>query len=389
MQRFLQGIVVVLLTIVIGAPIALANSTTSPISTPHQEDVLTQAWAWPELGLNISYPTDWNYSLNQENFEWVLFSPQNEETGALSYITLQASRYDKATETLADVFATIAGESDLSETTFGGADAWTFDFIDQGQTTRFIGFGVNSSELALMGFSAPDVEWESTQSVYDTIIENATLEPLALDHAALNAQMQANYLETGSIGLGDSNAPVKVVEFMDFSCPHCANYTPSLARLTQDYVVDGQVYLEIVLLDIIGGEASQIASGAQVCAVELGIGYSVHEMLFDSLFTNGREGFTTEALTTLIGEADLGISSDDFADCLAARDFADFTTANNTYAASVDVNSTPILFFGTTGNDDLDFLRDPSGEAFRGAIPLVVVYEHLDRLLSSDEVDSE
>ena len=46
--------------------------------------------------------------------------------------------------------------------------------------------------------------------------------------------------------LGDPNAPVHIVEYIDYQCPACAQFTTSIKpRLVDDYIATGQVSLEV------------------------------------------------------------------------------------------------------------------------------------------------
>lgn len=58
------------------------------------------------------------------------------------------------------------------------------------------------------------------------------------------SQVQASRTEDGAFVLGDPNAPVTIVEFADFLCPHCQDYTEVTERVIEEYVLTGQAKFE-------------------------------------------------------------------------------------------------------------------------------------------------
>ena len=85
--------------------------------------------------------------------------------------------------------------------------------------------------------------------------------------------------------LGDPNAPVVVVDFSNYLCPHCQNHALNvLPRLKAEYIDTGKV--RYLFRDFpFPGQANVIrASEAAACAADQGRYYEYHEVLFpDSL----------------------------------------------------------------------------------------------------------
>ena len=51
--------------------------------------------------------------------------------------------------------------------------------------------------------------------------------------------------KTASMFIGDEKAPVVIIEYSSFTCPHCANFhTEVLPKLKADYINSGKVLLE-------------------------------------------------------------------------------------------------------------------------------------------------
>lgn len=55
----------------------------------------------------------------------------------------------------------------------------------------------------------------------------------------------------GAFILGDPDAPITVVEFADFMCPHCQNYHSTVTQFIEQYVKTGQARLEYRLFPIV------------------------------------------------------------------------------------------------------------------------------------------
>jgi protein-disulfide isomerase len=53
-----------------------------------------------------------------------------------------------------------------------------------------------------------------------------------------------NRLEDGGFVLGNPEAPITVIEFADFACPHCQEYSPAIHDLIDEFVATGKAKLE-------------------------------------------------------------------------------------------------------------------------------------------------
>lgn len=67
--------------------------------------------------------------------------------------------------------------------------------------------------------------------------------------------------------LGDPEAPVKVLLFTDPSCPHCSNFHENvLPKLQADYIDDGDVYLEVHDLGVLGEDSVKMSAASRAAA---------------------------------------------------------------------------------------------------------------------------
>lgn len=81
---------------------------------------------------------------------------------------------------------------------------------------------------------------------------------------------------------GDPDAPVTVVEYADYQCPACANFTNSTLydQITQDYIVTGQAQFVFRDFPLSQFQNSPTASQAAYCAGEQGYFWAMHGEIF-------------------------------------------------------------------------------------------------------------
>ncbi len=133
----------------------------------------------------------------------------------------------------------------------------------------------------------------------------------------------------GFPGLGDPNAPVQVVEYSSFDCPHCATFHRDTVPALVERVRAGDIAFIFVPLYGTGGiQNGQGAARAAICAGEQGAFWPYHSTLFawQSLYANtafqgNRLGAAVDALGLNRGEWEACITGD-LPDSVTAAAFA-------------------------------------------------------------------
>ncbi len=74
--------------------------------------------------------------------------------------------------------------------------------------------------------------------------------------------------EDGAFILGDSNAPVTIIEFADFACAHCVDYERTIEEFINQYVALGLAQLEYRMFPTAGGDLTRFAGQIAECADE-------------------------------------------------------------------------------------------------------------------------
>ncbi len=330
---------------------AMTAQTSSPSAGSDQlvgyQRQSSQQLNWPEAGLTLFYPGDWSL-ISDQNFDFVLLGPQDESTDGILFIAMQSGRYDIQNESLEDVVGNLADDSAIEAVSFDEAEAWQFEFADEANRTRIIGFSPANGHISILILTSPVGAWDEWDPIFTQIINEASFTPLALDYETLNAQMQENLEATGFLTVGDPDAPVLIVEFMDFSCGHCATFSPAADRLVQDQVMSGNVRFTLSVLTFVGGPLSETAAQAQYCGTQLGVGWNMHELLFKEYAAEGAQvAYTRDHITDIVAEADLDIDLNAFEECMD-EDISDWLAANSALSTELGVTGTPTLFVGTS-----------------------------------------
>ncbi|MBZ0123230.1 MAG: DsbA family protein [Roseovarius sp.] len=157
----------------------------------------------------------------------------------------------------------------------------------------------------------------------------------------------AGEIDTSSVvemTLGDAGAPVTVIEYASFTCPHCANFhKDQFKRLKADYIDTGKVRFVFrdVYFDRLGLWASMVArcGGSERF-------FGIAEMLFAQQrdwIGDGQDPVAVADRLRRIGKA-AGLEEDALDACLADNDKAKTLVAWYQQHAEADgVDSTPTL----------------------------------------------
>jgi protein-disulfide isomerase len=85
-----------------------------------------------------------------------------------------------------------------------------------------------------------------------------------IDFQALNPTRT----DDGAFIIGDPDAPITVIEFADFGCPHCLEYKPAIEQVIRDFVVPGKARFEFRIFPTAGGELTRFAGQIAQCMEE-------------------------------------------------------------------------------------------------------------------------
>ncbi|WP_116811947.1 DsbA family protein [Steroidobacter cummioxidans] len=102
-----------------------------------------------------------------------------------------------------------------------------------------------------------------------------------------------DYMAKG-VRIGPSNAPVQVIEFVDFECPSCASFLKILKDLRDRY--PAQIEISVIHYPLPGHRFAEPAARAAECAGEQGNFEAMHDLLFAEQGQLGLKAWGTFAI---------------------------------------------------------------------------------------------
>ncbi len=158
------------------------------------------------------------------------------------------------------------------------------------------------------------------------------------------------------LAMGNPNAPVKVEQFSDFLCSHCADYALNTeAEIVKEYIATGKVYMKYIPTPFMG-ESSVLAAEGSYCASDQNKFWEFHDVLYQN-----QSNYTVTSLVTLAGRAKLDKTT--FKTCLESGKYKQQVTDDLAYAGTKGVTGTP------------SFLINDSQPVFRDALELTIDLE--------------
>jgi protein-disulfide isomerase len=151
--------------------------------------------------------------------------------------------------------------------------------------------------------------------------------------------------------LGNTNAPVTIIEYGDYQCPYCGQFfQQGQAQIVQNFVNPGKVKFVFRDFPFLGPESTAAANAAQ-CANDQGKMWAYHDALYAakmSDFANGgseNDNFFSTAELLKLGQQ-VGLTIPTFTSCLSANTNNGYITQEKTDATNGGLNSTPTFFVG-------------------------------------------
>jgi protein-disulfide isomerase len=131
---------------------------------------------------------------------------------------------------------------------------------------------------------------------------------------------------------GAPGAPVTIVEFSDYQCPHCRRIQPSLDQLLREY--RGRVRLIFKDFPLPSHDLARPAHEAARCAGSLGEYWPYHDRLF-------AEQPRFERANLIAYATALGLDEARFTRCVDERVFASAVESDVAQARALGVSGTP------------------------------------------------
>ncbi len=180
-------------------------------------------------------------------------------------------------------------------------------------------------------------------SIYHIFTDTYNGNSEAIDFAIIESQ-EVNNLNLSvsdaslqELSIGDTNAPVTIIEYASMTCSHCADFhTKTYPELKKNYIEKGE--LRFIFREFPLDKLSMATSMLARC-----VDNSISLAFIDILFQNREKWYSDNAITELKKlSKQAGLSSEDFDQCLNDQELLDQLIMQKESAiADFQINSTP------------------------------------------------
>ncbi|MDZ7843618.1 MAG: thioredoxin domain-containing protein [Anaerolineales bacterium] len=192
------------------------------------------------------------------------------------------------------------------------------------------------------------------------LLSNANQVDLA-EGEIIRVPVQQPPLADGS-SMGDPDAPVTIINYSDFGCPHCANFALSTGKqLAEEFVAAGEVHFEFRSVGaLLGVPATVQAAEAAYCAADQNAFFPYHDLIF----ANQAKLFVVrdaDISPTLVTFAEiLELDADAFSRCLDSGKYSKRVSLDEAAARQAGVTGTPTFIVNgqvLSGNQPIENFR--------------------------------
>jgi len=146
-------------------------------------------------------------------------------------------------------------------------------------------------------------------------------------------------VDGGSSIMGDSNAPITILEWGDYQCTFCYKFHQStLNAINEDYIKTGKV--KLVFKDFpLNGPDSILAAEAAYCAQDQGKYWQYHDELYKN-WGGERTGWVTRESLERFGST-VNLNLGEFNKCLDEQKYQEKVISLHEFGKEVGIDATP------------------------------------------------
>ena len=150
------------------------------------------------------------------------------------------------------------------------------------------------------------------------------------------------FLTNGSPILGNSNAPITLIEFGDYQCHFCNVFFHSTEdSILKNYVETGKVKMIFKDYNIIGPDSINASHGAH-CANDQELFWEYHDILYSNWAGENNGWASSENLGKFAQE--IGLDMDVWSECMVEGLHSQTILASNKDAKNLELTGTPAFF---------------------------------------------
>lgn len=182
----------------------------------------------------------------------------------------------------------------------------------------------------------------------------STFSSTSVDYSQIPQERRAD----GGFVLGNPDAPLTVVAFEDFLCPHCQRYESTIHQFIEAYVATGMARFEYRFLPAVDPTYSELSAKYVECAdiLEPGTFWEAHDLMFE-LATASR--FNNSTPRTFAERLDMS-----YTELLECTSSADQVETDTRLATQLGATGTPTVMvrFGDSTPQLTQFGQQPTFE---------------------------
>ena len=146
-------------------------------------------------------------------------------------------------------------------------------------------------------------------------------------------------IKNGSPILGNSDAPITIVEWGDYQCTYCYKFHQNtLEIINEEFIKTGKV--KVIFIDFpLNGFDSKLASEASYCAQDQGKYWEYHDELYKN-WAGERTGWITRESLSKFAES-INLSSIQFNKCLDDRKYEEKVNSMYEFGNQIGIDATP------------------------------------------------
>lgn len=150
------------------------------------------------------------------------------------------------------------------------------------------------------------------------------------------------FLANGSPILGNSNAPITLVEFGDYQCHFCNVFFHTIEDdVLKNYVETGKVRMIFKDYNIIGPDSVTASHGAH-CADDQKLFWEYHDILYSN-WTGENNGWASSENLAKFAQK-IGLDMNEWSECMNSQKYSQIILASNEDARSLELTGTPAFF---------------------------------------------
>jgi len=182
-----------------------------------------------------------------------------------------------------------------------------------------------------------------------------------------NAQKLDALVKNGSPILGNTDAPITLVEFGDYQCSFCKkHFVQTHDLIMKNYVATGNVKILFKDMIVTPGKDSIHAAHATHCAKDQGMFWEYHYMLYNNWEGENTGWVTDDSLNKFASNIDLDMN--EFSKCMSDNKWMNLINASAEDANTMGVTGTPSFFLIGPENEISKIHGAQPYEAFKRTI---------------------